>query len=239
LTYEDDSGIGPESPSNDLEELVRSHASRDRIQPPGWFGVSKERVEEFLINRIVDNLSALIPDAVVELTAETQLTEDKISKREECKEAVKNRKLEFTFELEKKNLPAFHPWVEFTPKLAGVGIAKLRFEYLAQPEIAAKDVKVTLVNGRLSEASINSLDASIDMSMIVNGRPVKLGTMQRTLSLNQRFSFHIPRPSNTPVAMRRTEPFVVTSGQQLCSRCGARIRLGAKFCTKCGTKQHP
>jgi len=222
LTHQDD-----ESSSNDLEELIRSHTSRDRIQPPSWFGVTKERAEEFLINRIVDNLSALIPDAIVELTVETQLTEDKISQREECKELVKqssqlNRKLEFTFQLEKKNLPAFHPWVEFTPKLAGVGVAKLRFEYLAQPEIAAKDVKVILVNGRLSEASIASLDASIDMSIIVNGQPIKLGTIQRTLSLNQ--SFHI----NAPPAVRSTASLY-------CSECGRPLRPGARFCLHDGT----
>lgn len=38
-------------------------------------------------------------------------------------------------------------------KARGASVAKLRFEYLAQPEIVAKDVRVTLENGRLSEAN--------------------------------------------------------------------------------------
>jgi hypothetical protein len=200
-----------------------SRPSREKIQPPGWLStISKERAEEFLIDRILDNLSALIPDALVELTAECQLTEDKISQRNECKEAIKNRKQEFTFDLEKKNLPAFHPWVEFTPKLAGAGVAKLRFEYLAQPEIAAKDVRVTLENGRLSEASIDSLDASIEMSMIVNGQPVKLGTIQRSLKLNQRFRI-------------RMSPLLAESFM-FCPECGAKIPRSDKFCNECGAK---
>lgn len=227
VTHEEDSAMQPD----ELEELIRSPASREKIQAPSWLSkISREKAEEFLIDRILDNLSALIPDAVLELTAETQLTEDKISQREECKEAVKNRKREFTFELEKKNLPAFHPWVEFTPKLAGVGVAKLRFEYLAQPEIAAKDVKVTLLNGHLSEASIDSLDASIDMSIIVNGQPVKLGTIQRTLSLNQRFRFPTNGPSGAQTAITPT-------GSKFCDRCGTKIPLTANFCDSCGAQQ--
>ena len=236
LTHEEYSTVGAESQPHDLEELIRSQPSREgiqeRIQRPDWLSTfSKEAVEEFLIDRILDNLSALIPEAVVELTAESQLTEDQISQRKECMEAVKNQRREFTFELEKKNLPAFHPWVEFTPKLAGLGVAKLRFEYLAQPEIAAKDVKVVLLNGHLSEASIGSLDASIDMSMIVNGQPpVKLGTIQRTLSLNQKSMFHInpPPEAQTPIA---------PTASKFCISCGAKIPITADYCGSCGVKQ--
>ena len=181
--------------SDRIEELIRSTASRDRIQSPSWLNkISKAEAEEYLINRIVDNLSALIPDAVVELTAECELTEDKINQRRECKEAIERHKLEFTFQLENEKLPPFQPWVEFTPKVTGIGVSKLRFEYVAQPEVAANNVKVILENGRLSEVSVESLEASIEMSIVADDQPVKLGTIQKTLSLNQKFKFRKDAP---------------------------------------------
>ena len=189
--------------SDKLEELIRNPASKDNIQSPSWLNkISKAEAEEYLINRIVDNLSALIPDAVVELTAECKLTEDKINQRKECKEAIERHKLEFTFQLENEKLPPFQPWVEFAPKVAGVGVAKLRFQYVAQPEVAANNVKVTLENGRLSEVSIESLETSIEMAMVVNEQPIKLGTIQETLSLNQKFRFREDAPG-TQVSLRR------------------------------------
>ena len=237
MSHEEDPATRPESHSNDLEQLIRSRTSRERIKPPGWLStISKERIEEFLIDRILDNLSALIPDALVELTIDSQLIEDKVSQRKECKEAIENRKREFTFELEKKNLPAFHPWVEFSPKLACVGVAKLRFEYLAQPEIAAKDVRVTLENGRLSEASIDSLDASIQMSMIVDGQPVKLGTIHRRLNLSKRLSEATELPERAVNVTKRPDLSQETKNKT-CGKCGANIAASADFCLYCGAKQ--
>jgi hypothetical protein len=225
-----------ESQAYDLEELIRSPTSRKAIQAPSWLKkISRDRAEEFLIDRILDNLSGVIPDSVLQLTAESHLTVDKISQTQECKDAIKNRKREFTFQLKKK-LPAFRPWVEFTPKLAGIGVAKLRFEYVAEPGIAAKDVTVTILNGRLSDVSIDSLDASIQMSVIVDGQRVKLGTIHSRLKLRQRLS-EMTELLERPVDVTKLPDLSRAAESKFCMECGASIPTSAKFCGRCGAKQ--
>lgn len=218
---------------DDLEELIRSPPSRKAIQAPDWLKkISRERAEEFLIDRILDNLSGIIPDAVLQLTAESHLTVDKISETPECREAIKNRKCEFTLQLEKK-LPAFRPWVEFTPNLAGIGVAKLRFEYLAEPRIAAKDVTVTILNGHLSDVSADSLDVSVQMSVIVKGERIKLGTIHRKLKLQQKLSELRERPVDTTKL-----PELPQAGEsKFCMECGATLSASAEFCGHCGANQ--
>jgi hypothetical protein len=221
----------------DLEALIRSPPSRKGLQAPSWLNrISKERAEEFLIDRILDNLSQILSNYnVVQLTVENHLTVEKISHRDECKEAIKNRKREFTFELQKKTLPAFKPWVEFVAKFCGIGVAKLRFEYVAQPEIAAKDVRVTILNDHLSDVSIGFLDVSIEMSMLVNGKLVKLGTISR--KLNPKVPHRLDRIAELPksaVEPAKQPDLSLVAELRFCTKCGTPIARSDHFCRRCG-----
>jgi len=229
-----------EPASGDLENLLKSSRSKQVIEEPSWLNrITKQQAEEFLIDRILDNLSQLIPDQVMQLTIENLLSIEKIRQRPECRQAIENRKRVFTFDIEKQNLPAFKPYVEFVAKLSGLVVAKLRFEYVAQPEIAAKNVSVTLLNDRLNEVSLGCLDVSVDMSVLVNGLPVKLGTITRKLNLERRLeetldgsglgSRHVPR------AIKKTA--TISSQTKFCINCGAKIPAKAHFCRSCGAPQ--
>jgi len=229
-----------EPASGDLENLLKSSRSKQVIEEPSWLNrITKQQAEEFLIDRILDNLSQLIPDQVMQLTIENHLSIEKIRQRPECRQAIENRKRVFTFDIEKQNLPAFKPYVEFVAKLSGLVVAKLRFEYVAQPEIAAKNVSVTLLNDRLNEVSLGCLDVSVDISVLVNGLPVKLGTITRKLNLERRLeetldgsglgSRHVPR------AIKKTA--TISSQTKFCINCGAKIPAKAHFCRSCGAPQ--
>jgi len=221
----------------DLEELIRSPPSRRVLQTPSWLNrISKERAEEFLIHSILDNLSQILSDYnVVELAVKNYLTVEEISQRDECQDAIKNQKREFTFELQKKNLPAFRPWVEFVAKFCGIVIAKLRFEYVAQPEVAAKDVKVTILNNHLSDVSIGSLDASIEMSMLANGELVKLGTISRKLNPKAHYRLNqITETLKSAVEPAKQPDLSPTAELRFCVKCGTPMASGDSFCRRCG-----
>ncbi len=234
MTSEQDSTR--ESPPGDLEAIINSPPSMKALKAPNWLNkISKEQAEEFLIDRILENLSRNIPDGVVRLTVENHLTVEQISQQEESKEAIKNRKREFTFELRKTDLPAFKPWVEFVPKLAGMGVAKLRFDYVAQPEIAAKDVRVTILNEQLNDVSIGCLEASIAMSIVVNKVLVKLGTIHRKLNLYHKLDDmkELPKSVVPPATQPDLSPL---SENKTCPACGASVKASAKFCGNCDAK---
>ena len=218
---------------DDLEALIRSPPSRKALEAPSWLNrISKERAEEFLIDRIVDNLSQMIQENVPQLTIENQLTVEKISRRQEYREAITTRKHKFTFELGPTKLPAFKPYVEFAAKLWGMSIAKLRFEYVAQPEVAAKIVTVTLLNNHFSDVSIGSLDVTVEMSMLVNGQTVKLGTINRTLKLQH--TLDQMTEEHEPVE-RAKQPEVPPGAEpRFCVICGAPIARDDGFCERCG-----
>lgn len=220
--------------TDDLGTLIKSPPSRKALEAPSWINrISKERAEEFLIDRIVDNLSQMIQDNVPQLTIENQLTVAKISQRQEYREAIMTRKREFTFELEPTKLPAFKPYVEFAAKLWGLSIAKLRFEYVAQPEVAAKIVTVTLLNNHLSDVSIGSLDVTVEMSMLVNGQTVKLGSINRTLNLQR--TLDQTTEERKPVVERAKQPDLPTGAEsRFCVICGAPIARDDGFCERCG-----
>ncbi len=219
---------------DDLEALIRSPPSRKALEAPSWLNkISKERAEEFLIDRILDNLSQMIHDNVAQLTIENHLTVEKISQRQEYRDAITIRKREFTFELEPTKLPAFKPYVEFVAKLWGMSIAKLRFEYVAQPEIAAKIVTVTLLNNHLSDVSIGSLDVTVEMSMLVNGQTVKLGTINRKLDLHR--ALDQMTEERKPVVERAKHPDLPPENEpRFCVKCGTPIARDDGFCERCG-----
>lgn len=224
-----------ENPPDDLENLLKSTPSREVIERPSWINrITKEQAEEFLIDRILDNLSQLIPDKVIQLTIDNHLTVEKIRQRPECQQAIENRKRVFTFDIEKQNLPAFKPWVEFVAKLSGLVVAKLRFEYVVQPEIAAKNVSVTLLNDHLNEVSLGCLDVSVDMSLLVNDLPVKLGTITRKLNLEHRLHKTLDTSSAPRIIEKTAE---ISTQTKFCTNCGAKIPMEAKFCPSCSATQ--
>ena len=70
--------------TDDLETLTRSPPSKKAIESPSWLNkISKERAEEFLINRLLENLEQLIPENVAQLTIQNRLSVEKISQRQE------------------------------------------------------------------------------------------------------------------------------------------------------------
>jgi len=221
--------------NRDLEALIRSPLSRKSLQAPNW--LSKERAEEYIIDRVLDNLTQLIPNSVIQLTIEQHLTVERISQRREYVEALENHKRVFTFELQKNNLPAFRPWVEFITRFCGIIVAKLRFEYVAEPEIAAKNVTVTLLNEHLSDVSIGCLEASIEMSMLVNKIPVKLGKIDKTLNLYHRFDEMLRPPKWTHAPKPYHGGLTETAETKFCVKCGTKILASANFCVHCGAKQ--
>ena len=229
-----------EPASGDLEALIRSPSSRKALLAPSWLDkVSKKQAEEYLIDRILDNLSQVIPDNVVQLTIENHLTVEKISQRPEYREAIENQKRVFSFEIQKSNLPSFRPWVEFRARFCGIVVARLRFEYVAQPEISAKNVTITLLNNHLSEASIGCLEASIEMSMLVNAIPVKLGKIDRKLNhkIYHRFDEMLGLPESTHAPRSIHSSVAEEAETKFCIECGAKIPASWKFCRYCGANQ--
>jgi len=233
----------PREIPDDLATLIRSPTSRENIERvssenmENWLSKIKSMSQEYLIDRILDNLSQILSNYlnVVQVTVTNDLTIEKISQRQEFKDAPTGTKREFTFELQPQNLPAIKPWVEFVPKLGGMVITKLklRFEYDAKPEVAAKVVKVTLLNNHLSDIYIDSLSVSIGMSMYVNGNLIKLGTLNRTLKIQRSF-YETPRTSTLETTKHPDETGVP---RIFCIECGNELSSNAKFCNKCGSNQ--
>ena len=200
---------------SDLAELIKSPTSRENIQPPKWLSEAMSVSQEYLIDRILDNLSQIISNYldVIQVTVTNDLSAEKISQRQECKDAITSMKREFTFELQPLSLDDVKPWVEFMPKLKGWGVTKLRFEYDAEPEVAAKVVKVALLNNHVSDVSIDSLSVSIEMSMCVNGILIKLGTLNRTLNIHHSFYETSPQaqPRSPESSYQATQPSAESS----------------------------
>ena len=77
------------------------------------------------------------------------------------------------------------------------------------------------------------------MSMLVNGLPVKLGTITRKLNLEHRLheTLDVPR-LDARRAPRIIEKSAGISAQtKFCINCGAKIPVNAKFCRSCGAPQ--
>ncbi len=163
--------------NEDLAQLIRNRSSKEFAEAKGWFSrINKEKAEQLLVDRIVENLSENLSSGVIQLTVQ------KLSKTQECKNAIKNGKLEVTLQLQEK-LPPFTQYVEFVPRIGSIEIASVRYEFVVQTEIEAHDVRITIANGHIDRVSIDSLAASIELSILVNTIKIKLGEIQRQMRI--------------------------------------------------------
>jgi len=232
------SEVSTEEPtSEDLEPLIRSPSSRNALLAPNWLDkVSKKEAEGYIVDRILDNLSQIISNYsnnLIQLTIEqNHLTDEKISQRPEYKEAIENQKRVFTVEIQGK-LPTFYPWVEFRTRFYGIIVGRLRFKYKIEPEITAKNVTITLLNNHPRVGSIGCVEASFELSMLVNAIWVKLGKINRKINLDKMSGLHEWTHASKPARRGLAE----AAETKFCVECGAEIPASAKFCRYCGTNQ--
>ncbi len=177
---EQDKPVYSKELAEEITKAINNHGTDDFSEAKNWWtktGLRAEEAEKKLVKKLVEILSQYLSDGLLQLTIEEVMNE------KEYKDAIQGKKNHAVVAHLDKKLPTFNAYVEFIIRSGLMEIAKIRYDFEAEPEVEAKDIKLKIQGDKIKSVSFGTFIASISLYLLKDKHPVKISSIERSLSL--------------------------------------------------------
>jgi hypothetical protein len=178
-----------------LVELIRNHGTKEFDEAKNWFTRAHiERADEAFIVRIAEALANTLLDGLVQLSVE------QVTKTVQYQDALQRGAREVKLGIN-KTLPTLLVYVEFIFTYGSVEVATIRYEFTAESEVDAKDIRVIIVKNRISQVFFGNVALALTLKFQAGGAKVEIGSIRKELNLE--YEFKLPTLTE---ALTRLQP---------------------------------
>lgn len=177
---EQDKPVYSKELAEEITKAINDHGTDDFSEAKNWWtktGLKAEEAEKKLVKKLVDILSQYLSDGLLQLTIEEVMNE------KEYKDAVQRKKNHAIVAHLEKKLPTFNAYVEFIIRSGLMEIAKIRYDFEAEPEVEVEDIKLNIQGYKIKSVSFGTFIASISLYLLKGDLHVKISSIERKLSL--------------------------------------------------------
>ncbi|VVB85525.1 Uncharacterised protein [uncultured archaeon] len=173
----------PDEPGNELAEEISKKDLLSGIDFSGareWLsksGLNAEESKKEITKKILEILSQYLSKGLLQLTIE------EIANEKECRDAIQGKKDKALVMNLSKDLPPFNIYVETIIKSGSIELKKIKFEFAIKSNVAINDAKIIISKNKINSIKFGSFSASITLYLVNGQQQIKLGTIERSLSL--------------------------------------------------------
>ncbi|MBE0525263.1 MAG: hypothetical protein IBX40_13175 [Methanosarcinales archaeon] len=168
--------------AQEIKKFMDNWEIEDFSKAQEWLTKSDLGVDgakKYLIEKIVETISQYLSKGLLQLTIEEIMNES------EYRDAIQSKKDHAIVAHLSKKLPPFKVYVEFVIKSGLMEIKRIRYDFKAKLSVEVKDAKIIFQENKIRSISFGSFIASITLDLLRGDHDVKIGSMERSLSLTE------------------------------------------------------